>query len=138
VFARYLKPRNLHWRASGPHFHDWHLLFDELAGQLFAMTDPLTERVRKIGEMTIRSVAHSSRARRIGDTDAPYVGPLDMLAELREDNLTITGYFRQAHGLCEEHRDVACASLIETWIDETEKRTWFPYETAHCRDRVSH
>jgi starvation-inducible DNA-binding protein len=138
VFALYLKTKNFHWHVSGPHFHDYHLLFDEQADQLFAMTDPLAERVRKIGALTIRSVAHISRTQRVSDNDAPYVDPLDMLAELREDNLTLTKHLREAHGLCDEHRDVASASLIETWIDETEKRTWFLYETARRGDRMGH
>ena len=138
VFALYVKTKNFHWHVSGPHFRDYHLLFDEQADQIFAMTDPLAERVRKIGALTIRSIAHIARTQRISDNDAQYVDPLDMLAELREDNLTLTRQLREAHDLCDEHRDAASAGLIETWIDETEKRTWFLYETARRGDRTGH
>src|SRR6266446_1997108 len=125
VFALYLKTKNFHWHMSGPHFRDYHLLLDEHADQLFAMTDPIAERIRKIGGLTIRSIGHISRTQRVLDNDADYVEPLDMLAELADDNKTLGARLREAHNVCDEHRDVATASLIEVWIDETERRTWF-------------
>ena len=128
VFALYLKTKNFHWHMSGPHFRDYHLLLDEHADQIFAMTDPLAERVRKIGGMTIRSIGQISKLQRLSDNDADYVDPGDMLAELREDNKTLTSKLREAHDVCEEHEDVASASLIEIWIDEAERRAWFLFE----------
>jgi len=128
VFALYLKTKNFHWHMSGPHFRDYHLLLDEHADQLFAMTDPIAERVRKIGGLTLRSIGQISRMQRVLDNDAEYVEPLDMLAELADDNKTMTARLREAHNVCDEHRDVATASLIEVWIDETERRTWFLFE----------
>jgi starvation-inducible DNA-binding protein len=128
VFALYLKTKNFHWHMSGPHFRDYHLLLDEQGEQIFAMTDPLAERVRKVGGVTLRSIGHIARLQRISDNDADYVDPLDMLAELREDNKTLAARFREAHDVCDEHRDIASASLIENWIDETERRTWFLFE----------
>ncbi len=125
VFALYLKTKNFHWHMSGPHFRDYHLLLDEQAEQLFAMTDPIAERIRKIGGLTIRSIGHISRTQRVLDNDADYVEPLDMIAELADDNKTLGARLREAHNVCDEHRDVATASLIEVWIDETERRTWF-------------
>ncbi len=125
VFALYLKTKNFHWHMSGPHFRDYHLLLDEQAEQLFAMTDPIAERIRKIGGLTLRSIGHISRIQRVLDNDAEYVEPLDMIAELADDNKTMTARLREAHNVCDEHRDVATASLIEVWIDETERRTWF-------------
>jgi starvation-inducible DNA-binding protein len=130
VFALYLKTKNFHWHLSGPHFRDYHLLFDEQGDQIFAMTDPIAERVRKIGEMTIKSISHIARLQRVLDNDADYVEPEDMLAELCEDNKNLTARLREAHDLCDEHRDVATASLIEVWIDETERRTWFLFEAS--------
>jgi starvation-inducible DNA-binding protein len=130
VFALYLKTKNFHWHLSGPHFRDYHLLFDEQGDQLFAMTDPIAERVRKIGGATVKSIGQISRLQRVLDNDADYVDPEDMLAELCEDNKTLAGRLREAHNVCEEHRDIATASLIETWIDETERRTWFLFETS--------
>ena len=130
VFALYLKTKNFHWHMSGPHFRDYHLLLDEQADQLFAMTDAIAERVRKIGGSTLKSVGHISRMQRVEDNDADYVEPQDMLAEVREDNKELTARLREAHNVCEEHRDIATASLIEVWIDETERRTWFLYEAA--------
>ena len=130
VFALYLKTKNFHWHMSGPHFRDYHLLLDEQADQLFAMTDAIAERVRKIGGSTLKSVGHISRMQRVEDNDADYVEPQDMLAEVREDNKTLAARLREAHNVCEEHRDIATASLIEVWIDETERRTWFLYEAA--------
>src|SRR6266446_7066913 len=125
VFALYLKTKNFHWHMSGPHFRDYHLLLDEHAEQLFAMTDPIAERIRKIGGLTLRSIGHISRVQRVLDNDAEYVEPLDMIAELADDNKTLAARLREAHNVCDEHRDVATASLIEVWIDETERRTWF-------------
>jgi len=134
VFALYLKTKNFHWHMSGPHFRDYHLLLDEHADQLFAMTDPIAERVRKIGGLTLRSIGQISRTQRVLDNDAEYVEPLDMLAELADDNKTLAGRLREAHNVCDEHRDVATASLIEVWIDETERRTWFLFETTRRRN----
>jgi starvation-inducible DNA-binding protein len=130
VFALYLKTKNFHWHLSGPHFRDYHLMFDEQADQLFAMTDPMAERVRKLGGTTLTSIGGISRLQRIADNDAEYVEPEDMLAELCEDNKTLTGRMREAHNVCDEHRDVATASLLEVWIDETERRTWFLFEAS--------
>src|SRR5438034_11455405 len=129
VFALYLKTKNFHWHMSGRHFRDYHLLLDEHAEQLFAMTDVIAERVRKIGGITLHSIGQISRTQRVLDNDAEYVEPLDMLAELAEDNKTLTGRLREAHNVCDEHRDVATASLIEVGIDETERRAWFLFET---------
>jgi starvation-inducible DNA-binding protein len=128
VFALYMKTKNFHWHMSGPHFRDYHLLLDEQADQLFAMTDPIAERVRKIGGRTLRSIGEIGRTQRVLDNDADYVDPQDMLAELREDNQQLAAHLREAHGVCDENRDVATASLIEVWIDETERRTWFLFE----------
>jgi starvation-inducible DNA-binding protein len=128
VFALYVKTKNFHWHMSGPHFRDYHLLLDEHADQLFAMTDPIAERVRKIGGLTLRSIGQISRTQRVADNDAEYVEPLDMLAELADDNRTLAARLREAHNVCDEHRDVATASLIEVWIDETERRAWFLFE----------
>jgi len=130
VFALYLKTKNFHWHMSGPHFRDYHLLMDEQADQIFEMTDPVAERVRKLGGTTLRSIGQISRLQRIVDNDADYVEPLDMLAELQEDNKAFATRLRAAHGVCEEHEDIATASLIETWIDETERRTWFLFEAS--------
>lgn len=133
VFALYLKTKNFHWHMSGPHFRDYHLLLDEQADQLFAMTDPIAERIRKIGGLTIRSIGHISRLQRVLDNDAEYVEPPDMIAELADDNKTLAARLREAHNVCEEHRDVATTSLIEVWIDETERRTWFLSEIRRGR-----
>ena len=130
AFAIYLKTKNFHWHMSGPHFRDYHLLLDEQADQVFAMTDPLAERVRKLGGSTIKSIGHIARAQRVLDNDAGYVDPHEMLAELREDNKAFATRLREAHDLCGEHRDVPTASLIEVWIDETERRTWFLFEAS--------
>jgi starvation-inducible DNA-binding protein len=123
---------------SGPHFRDYHLMFDEQAAQILAMTDPAAERVRKIGGMTVRSIGHVSRLQRVADNDAEFVEPEDMLAELCEDNQAVAARLREVHGLCDEHRDVATASLIEVWIDETERRTWFLFEATREGDRTGH
>lgn len=130
VFALYLKTKNFHWHMSGPHFRDYHLLLDEQAAQIFALTDPIAERIRKIGGSTIKSIGHIARIQRVLDNDAHYVQPLDMLAELREDNKMLAARLREAHEVCEEHRDIATASLIEVWIDEAERRTWFLFEAS--------
>src|SRR5213592_4732088 len=128
VFALYVKTKNFHWHMSGPHFRDYHLLLDEHAEQLFAMTDPVAERVRKIGGITLHSIGQIARTQRVLDNDAEYVEPLDMLAELGDDNKTLAARLREAHNVCDEHRDVATTSLIEIWIDETERRAWFLFE----------
>ncbi len=132
VFGLYVKTKNFHWHVSGPHFRDYHLLLDEHADQIFAMTDDIAERVRKIGGATIRSIGHNARLKRIGDNDADYVDPMDMLAELREDNRALVASMREAHDLCGEENDVATTSLLETWIDETERRIWFLFETGRA------
>jgi starvation-inducible DNA-binding protein len=138
VFALYLKTKNFHWHMSGPHFRDYHLLFDEQSEQIFAMTDPLAERIRKVGGQTLRSIGHIARTQRVLDNDAEYVEPSDMLAELRDDNKMLAARLREAHDLCDEHRDIASASLIEVWIDETEKRTWFLFESTRGGDSSGH
>ena len=135
TFALYLKTKNFHWHMSGRHFRDYHLLLDEQGDQIFAMTDPMAERARKIGGMTLRSVGHISRLQRILDNDAGYVTPLDMLAELRDDNKKMAASMREMHSLCDEYEDVATASLLETWIDETERRTWFLFEATRRDER---
>jgi len=134
VFALYIKTKNFHWHMSGPHFRDYHLLLDEQADQIFAMTDPVAERVRKLGGITITSIGQIARTQRVRDNDAQYVEPSDMLAELRENNKTLTTNLREAHNVCEEHRDIATASLIEIWVDETERRTWFLFEAGRHGD----
>jgi starvation-inducible DNA-binding protein len=129
VFTLYVKTKNFHWHVSGPHFRDYHLLLDEQAGQILAMTDDIAERARKIGGTTIRSIGHIARLKHIEDNDADFVTPEDMLAELKEDNLVLTQLLRETHNICDEHGDVATASLIENWIDEAERRTWFLFES---------
>jgi starvation-inducible DNA-binding protein len=131
VFALYLKTKNFHWHMSGPHFRDYHLLLDEQSDQIFAMTDELAERVRKLGQLTLHSIGEIARNQRIADNDAPYVTPQDMLAELREDNNALAERMREAHDMIDEQRDVATASLLEPFIDETERRAWFLYEASH-------
>jgi starvation-inducible DNA-binding protein len=133
VFALYMKTKNFHWHMSGPHFRDYHLLLDEHGAQIFAMTDAIAERVRKLGGSTIRSIGHVARLQRLGDNDAEYVDPFDMLAELREDNRMLLASMREAHDLCDEEGDVASASLLEVWIDETERRIWFLFEIGRTR-----
>jgi len=129
VFALYLKTKNFHWHMSGPHFRDYHLLLDEQAEQIYATADPIAERVRKLGSPTLRSVGQIHRLQRLADNDADYVTPPDMLAELRDDNQRLVTAMREVHVVCDEHGDVATASLIEIWIDEAERRVWFLYET---------
>ena len=138
VFALYIKTKNFHWHLSGPHFRDYHLLLDEQADQIFAMTDAIAERIRKVGGGTIKSIGHIARLQRISDNDADYVEPEDMLAELREDSKTLAARLREAHNVCEEHNDIATTSLIEVWIDETERRTWFLFEASRRGDSTGH
>jgi starvation-inducible DNA-binding protein len=130
VFALYLKTKNFHWHMSGPHFRDYHLLLDEQSDQIYAMTDPIAERIRKTGGSTLRSIGHIAKLQRIKDNDAEYVDPLDMLAELREDNQSLASRLREVHEVVDEARDIATASLIENWIDETERRVWFLFEAS--------
>jgi starvation-inducible DNA-binding protein len=138
VFALYLKTKNFHWHMSGPHFRDYHLLLDEQADQIFAMTDPIAERVRKLGAQTLKSIGQITKMQQVLDNDADYVEPQDMLAELREDNSALAARMREAHEICDRHRDVATASLIEVWIDETERRVWFLFESAGRPDSGGH
>jgi len=138
VFALYLKTKNFHWHMSGPHFRDYHLLLDDQADQIYAMTDPIAERVRKVGGTTLRSIGHIARLQRVADNDADFVTPLDMLAELQQDNQQLAAGLRAAHGVCDEHHDIASASLIETWIDETERRAWFLFEASRNADTGGH
>jgi len=133
-FALYVKTKNFHWHVSGPGFRDYHLLLDEHADQLYATTDPIAERVRKLGGVTLRSIGQISRLQRVLDNEADYVTPQDMLAELRDDNQQLVARLREAHDVCDEHHDVATASLIEVWIDEAERRVWFLYETTRKSD----
>ena len=128
MFALYLKTKNFHWHMSGPHFRDYHLLLDEHADQIFGATDVIAERARKIGGRTLRSIGHIARLQRIADNDADFVTPDDMLSELREDNRQVLKELRELHNVCEEYGDVATTSLIENWIEETERRIWFLYE----------
>ena len=132
VFALYLKTKNFHWHMSGPHFRDYHLMLDEQSAQIFAMTDVLAERVRKIGHLTLHSIGEISQKQRISDNDAAFVTPQDMLAELREDNGQLAKRLREAHGLIDDHNDVATASFLEVYIDEAERRAWFLYEASHA------
>jgi len=136
MFALYMKTKNFHWHVSGPHFRDYHLLLDEQAEQVFATTDAIAERVRKIGGTTLRSIGHIGRLQRVLDNDADFVTPSDMLAELRDDNRQLTARLRETHGLCDEHGDIASASLLENWIDEAERRTWFLFEASRSDSRV--
>lgn len=132
VFALYLKTKNFHWHMSGRNFRDFHLLLDEQAEQIFATTDPIAERARKIGGTTIRSISDIAGRQRLLDNNADYVDPIDMLAELHGDNKQLVAEMRRVHEVCDSYSDVATASLIEVWIDEAERRSWFLYET--CRD----
>jgi starvation-inducible DNA-binding protein len=138
TFALYLKTKNFHWHVSGPHFRDYHLLLDEQADQIFATTDVLAERVRKLGQPTLRSVGDISRQQRIADNDAAYVEPQDMLAELRDDNQRFITSMRETHDVCDEHGDVATTSLLEVYIDEAERRVWFLYEASRRGDPTGH
>jgi starvation-inducible DNA-binding protein len=138
VFALYLKTKNFHWHMSGPHFRDYHVMLDEQADQIYNMTDPIAERIRKVGGNTLRSIGHISRTQRILDNDAAYVEPSDMLAELCDDNKTLVARFREAHHVCEDHNDIASTSLIEVYIDESERRTWFLFEASRPQDAAGH
>ena len=138
TFALYLKTKNFHWHMSGPHFRDYHLMLDEHSDQIFAMTDVLAERVRKLGAPTLRSIGDISRKQRIADNDAVYVDPADMLAELREDNQRLVAAMRETHDVCDEHNDVATTSLLEVYIDETERRVWFLFEAGRRGDPTGH
>jgi starvation-inducible DNA-binding protein len=133
AFTLYLKTKNFHWHMSGPHFRDYHLLLDEHGDQIFAMTDDIAERVRKIGGTTIRSIGHIERLQRIKDNDAEYVAPDDMLAELMDNEMSLIQSMREVHDLCDDAGDVATASLLENWIDQTQRRHWFLFETTRKR-----
>ena len=133
VFTLYVKTKNFHWHMSGPHFRDYHLLLDEQADQIFAMTDDIAERARKIGATSLHSISDIAKHQRLQDNNADYVSPKDMLTELTTDNQQLTRLLREAHEVCDEHNDVATASLIENWIDETERRTWFLFSAAEAR-----
>lgn len=135
AFALYLKTKNFHWHVSGPHFRDYHLLLDEQGDQIFAMTDELAERVRKIGGTTLRSIGHISRLQRIRDNDQEFVSATEMLRELMEDNKAFTANMRQAHEVAGQNNDSATTSLLENFIDETEKRTWFLFEATRVTNR---
>ena len=138
VFALYLKTKNFHWHMSGPHFRDYHVMLDEQADQLYAMTDPIAERIRKIGGSTLRSIGHIARTQSIVDNDTEYVEPSEMLGELCGDNKGIATRLRAAHEVCNAHHDIATASFIEVWIDETERRTWFLFEASRPGDASGH
>lgn len=133
TFALYIKTKNFHWHMSGPHFRDYHLMLDEHGEQIFATTDAMAERARKVGGTTIRSIGHIARSQRLFDNDADFVLPQDMLAELASDNQQLVSYLRSTHDVCEEHKDVATTSLLEVWIDEAERRTWFLFEAARTQ-----
>jgi starvation-inducible DNA-binding protein len=137
-FALYLKTKNFHWHMSGPHFRDFHLLLDEHAAAIFAMTDPMAERARKIGGTTLRSIGDIARRQRLKDNDADYVEPQDMMAELAEDNRQLAAEMRALHGTCDDYGDVATASLLETWIDEGERRAWFLFEITRAGRNTSY
>jgi len=134
----YLKTKNFHWHVSGPHFRDYHLMLDEHAAQIYATVDPLAERVRKLGQPTLRSIGHISKLSRIKDNDEEFVSPYDMLCELLEDNKAMAESLRDAHKLCDDNEDIATASLLEAFVDETEKRTWFLFEAARGADPGGH
>lgn len=138
TFALYLKTKNFHWHMSGPHFRDYHVLLDKQSAQIFAMTDDMAERVRKIGGMTVRSIGHIAKLQRVDDNDAEFVPPIEMLRELLADNKAFTANMRTAHKICDDNGDVATASMIEVWIDETERRTWFLFEASRGADRTGH
>jgi starvation-inducible DNA-binding protein len=138
AFALYVKTKNFHWHVSGPNFRDYHLLLDEQAEQIFGTTDELAERVRKIGGLTLRSIGDIAKHQSIKDNDESFVAPLNMLRELMADNKAVAKSMREAHKLCDEHEDVATASLLEVWIDQTERRTWFLFEATRAADRSGH
>ena len=138
TFSLYLKTKNFHWHMSGPHFRDYHLLLDEQSNQIFASIDPLAERVRKLGQTTVRSIGHVGELSRIKDNDDDFVSPIDMLDELMTDNKALVSAMRQAHQVCDERKDVATASLLEVFIDEAERRTWFLFEASRDADKSGH
>lgn len=138
TFALYMKTKNFHWHVSGPHFRDYHLLFDEQAEEILEMTDELAERVRKLGGITLRSIGQVGKMQRIPDNESDYVDPQDMLAELREDNLALVGHLREAHELCDKHRDLGTNNLLEELIDEAEKRAWFLFEASSGGKVIRH
>ena len=138
TFALYLKTKNFHWHMSGPHFRDFHLMLDDQSDQIFAMTDPMAERARKLGGMTLHSIGEIARKQRIKDNDADYVDPQDMLAELAEDNRQCVAAMRSLHATCDEHGDVATASLLEVWIDEGERRVWFLFEATRTSPNTTY
>jgi starvation-inducible DNA-binding protein len=138
AFALYVKTKNFHWHMTGPHFRDYHLMLDEQSDQIFATTDPLAERVRKLGKRTLHSIGEIHQLSRIKDNDRDHVGPLDMLRELVADNKAMAAAMRETHKLCDEHEDVATASLLEVYIDETERRTWFLFEAVQEADPSGH
>jgi starvation-inducible DNA-binding protein len=132
VFALYLKTKNFHWHVSGPHFRDYHRLFDEQAEQIFAISDDIAERVRKIGGLTLRSIGHAARLQTIKDNEENFVPPLDMLRELMNDNKALVASLREAHEIAERHEDVATTSFLEIFIDQAERRTWFLFEASRA------
>jgi len=138
AFALYLKTKNFHWHISGPHFRDYHLMLDEQADAIFATTDPLAERVRKLSGTTLRSISDISARQSLKDNNEQFVGPNDMLRELMNDNKAVAAAMRKAHELCEDHKDAASASLLEVYIDETERRTWFLFEASRKADATGH
>jgi starvation-inducible DNA-binding protein len=138
AFALYLKTKNFHWHVSGPHFRDYHLLLDKQAAQILAATDDMAERVRKIGGLTLRSIGDVSRHQSIKDNNEDFVAPVDMLRELLADNKSVAKAMREAHALCDKHDDVATASMLEIWLDETERRTWFLFEASRRPDESGH
>ena len=138
TFALYVKTKNFHWHMSGPHFRDYHLMLDEQSEQIFATTDPIAERVRKLGGRTLHSIGEIAKLSRIKDNDKEFVPPLDMLRELTADNKAVVAGMRHAHDVCDEHKDVATASLLEVYIDEAERRTWFLFEASRDADRTGH
>jgi starvation-inducible DNA-binding protein len=138
TYALYLKTKNFHWHVSGPHFRDYHLLLDEQSDDIVKTTDEIAERVRKIGGTTLRSIGHIARLQRLKDNDAEFVSPVDMLRELTADNKLVVAHMREAHKLADEHDDVATASLLETFIDSAEKRTWFLFEASRAAERTGH
>lgn len=133
MFALYLKTKNFHWHMSGPHFRDYHLMLDEQGEQIFAATDDIAERARKVGGTTLRSIGHIHRLQRLADNEADYVTPEDMIAELAEDNRRLVTFLREVHNVCDAYHDVATASLVENWIDEAERRAWFLFEITRTR-----
>jgi starvation-inducible DNA-binding protein len=138
AFALYVKTKNFHWHMSGPHFRDYHLLLDEQATQIFATIDPLAERSRKLGQTTLRSIGHIAKLSRIADDDSEFVSPANMLSELVNDNREFTSNLRVAHEIADEHEDAATTSILEVYIDESERRTWFLFEASRGADRSGH